>query len=600
MADGMGSFGDVTVLTNRDAGDPTSARAASSAEAPWPACGRRPRSDPLDVLIVGGGVVGCGAALDAAARGTVGRPGRGRRPRDRHVEPLLAAGPRRAALPGAAASSRSCTRPSPSAGCCWSGWPRTWSGPCPSCCRCQRRRASAPTWGPGWRSTTCSRGSAPTAARCRARAPCPGGGARAGPGPAGGGDGGGGALPRRPDRRRPATSSRWRAPRPARGAAIATGVRVVGLLRSEREEPAARRGRRGFGRGRPASRHKQVTGALVHDGDRGADRRPRPGRALRRRGVDRRPRRDGDGHGGARAERAAQQGRAPGGARGAAFRSTTAVIARTPLSRAVPAAVERALAGRHHRHRRHGQPRDPRASPARTSTTCSARPTAGWLGRWCTEDVVGVYAGLRPLLSAGQGETTQLSREHAVMRPVPGFVAIAGGKYTTYRVMAADAVDAVVEQLPGPVGPSTHRPRSPWSAPRASASSGRVGCAARADRRPRGGGHRTAAAPARGPHRGGARPDRGGSGRWPNRCTRTAGSSGPRRSSPPATRAARIAGRHPGAAHPAGRADPRPRPERRAGRPPSWWRPSSAGTTARIEAEIAGLDAAQPEVPGRS
>ncbi len=79
-----------------------------------------------------------------------------------------------------------------------------------------------------------------------------------------------------------------------------------------------------------------------------------------------------------------------------------------------------------------------------------------WLARpLVTEDVVGVYAGLRPLLSSGQGETTEMSREHAVMRPVRGFVAIAGGKYTTYRVMASDAIDAVVAQLPGPVGPST-------------------------------------------------------------------------------------------------------------------------------------------------
>lgn len=72
-----------------------------------------------------------------------------------------------------------------------------------------------------------------------------------------------------------------------------------------------------------------------------------------------------------------------------------------------------------------------------------------WLRRpLVLEDVVGVYAGLRPLLAAGDAETTTLSREHAVLHPVPGFVAVAGGKYTTYRVMAADAVDAAVRQLP--------------------------------------------------------------------------------------------------------------------------------------------------------
>jgi glycerol-3-phosphate dehydrogenase len=80
----------------------------------------------------------------------------------------------------------------------------------------------------------------------------------------------------------------------------------------------------------------------------------------------------------------------------------------------------------------------------------------GQANRWLARpldlsDVVGVFAGLRPLLSSGQGDTTELSREHAVMRPVPGFVAIAGGKYTTYRAMARDAVDAIAEQLPGEV-----------------------------------------------------------------------------------------------------------------------------------------------------
>jgi glycerol-3-phosphate dehydrogenase len=61
-------------------------------------------------------------------------------------------------------------------------------------------------------------------------------------------------------------------------------------------------------------------------------------------------------------------------------------------------------------------------------------------------DVVGVYAGLRPLLKPTRkegemGETTKLSREHTVANPVPGLVLVAGGKLTTYRVMAKDAVD---------------------------------------------------------------------------------------------------------------------------------------------------------------
>jgi glycerol-3-phosphate dehydrogenase len=62
-------------------------------------------------------------------------------------------------------------------------------------------------------------------------------------------------------------------------------------------------------------------------------------------------------------------------------------------------------------------------------------------------DVVGVYAGLRPLLSGESDSTSKLSREHAVASPVRGLIMIAGGKYTTYRVMAKDAVDAAVHGL---------------------------------------------------------------------------------------------------------------------------------------------------------
>ncbi len=64
------------------------------------------------------------------------------------------------------------------------------------------------------------------------------------------------------------------------------------------------------------------------------------------------------------------------------------------------------------------------------------------------EDVEGVYAGLRPLLSGESEQTSQLSREHVVAHPVPGLVVVAGGKYTTYRVMAADAVDEAARALP--------------------------------------------------------------------------------------------------------------------------------------------------------
>src|SRR6516165_1050989 len=75
------------------------------------------------------------------------------------------------------------------------------------------------------------------------------------------------------------------------------------------------------------------------------------------------------------------------------------------------------------------------------------------------EDVVAVYAGLRPLVDpqAGNGAkpTTKLSREHVVDVPVPGLASIAGGKFTTYRLMARDVIDAAVagfgREVPGSV-----------------------------------------------------------------------------------------------------------------------------------------------------
>ena len=62
-------------------------------------------------------------------------------------------------------------------------------------------------------------------------------------------------------------------------------------------------------------------------------------------------------------------------------------------------------------------------------------------------DIVGVYAGLRPLLHGESDSTSKLSREHAVTTVTPGLLSVAGGKYTTYRVMAADAVDAAVAAM---------------------------------------------------------------------------------------------------------------------------------------------------------
>jgi glycerol-3-phosphate dehydrogenase len=67
------------------------------------------------------------------------------------------------------------------------------------------------------------------------------------------------------------------------------------------------------------------------------------------------------------------------------------------------------------------------------------------------EDVEGVYAGLRPLLAGESESTSKLSREHVVAHAAPGLVVVAGGKYTTYRVMAEDAIDAAAAALDGRV-----------------------------------------------------------------------------------------------------------------------------------------------------
>jgi glycerol-3-phosphate dehydrogenase len=64
------------------------------------------------------------------------------------------------------------------------------------------------------------------------------------------------------------------------------------------------------------------------------------------------------------------------------------------------------------------------------------------------DDIEGVFAGLRPLVALGAGaDTTKLSREHAVRSPAPGLSVIAGGKFTTYRVMARDLIDVAVRDL---------------------------------------------------------------------------------------------------------------------------------------------------------
>ncbi len=89
------------------------------------------------------------------------------------------------------------------------------------------------------------------------------------------------------------------------------------------------------------------------------------------------------------------------------------------------------------------------------------------------EDIEGVYAGLRPLLQGDDAATSKLSREHAVSQSVSGLITVAGGKYTTYRVMAKDVVDIAARRRPRPQDPALLHRRDPArSAPPATAPSG--------------------------------------------------------------------------------------------------------------------------------
>ncbi len=67
----------------------------------------------------------------------------------------------------------------------------------------------------------------------------------------------------------------------------------------------------------------------------------------------------------------------------------------------------------------------------------------------CPADVTGTWAGLRPLVADGPttGRTADLSRRHRITSSPSGMVSVTGGKLTTYRAMAADAVDAAVDHL---------------------------------------------------------------------------------------------------------------------------------------------------------
>jgi glycerol-3-phosphate dehydrogenase len=116
-----------------------------------------------------------------------------------------------------------------------------------------------------------------------------------------------------------------------------------------------------------------------------------------------------------------------------------------------------------------GPPEEPRALPEEVEFLLghAGRYLAGRPG---PEDVLSVFAGLRPLVRAvptpgdASGDTATLSRDHTVVVSASGLVTVTGGKWTTYRRMGEDTVDqaALVAGLPERPSPTATLPLHGW------------------------------------------------------------------------------------------------------------------------------------------
>ena len=352
-----------------------------------------------------------------------GRPRRGARLGQRHVEPLQQADPRRPALPGDArlrAGPRGAARARAAA-------PDRLAPhlvrPVPFLYPLQHRVWERPYVGAGVAALRHDgAASGPRRGACRTTGTSPGAGAlRVAPSLRKDVARRGAAVLRRPGRRRPAHDDARAHRGRLRRARAPTAPGCIGFLREG----------------------ERVTGARVRDLETGAsfDGPRQAGRSTPPACGPTTPRRMAG-------ERGQFHVRASKGIHLVVPRdriqSATGLILRTEKSRAVRHPVGPALDHRHHRHRLDARQGAPGGEPRRTSTTCSTTSTRCSRTPLTRDDVEGVYAGLRPLLSGESESTSKLSREHVVAHPVPGLVVVAGGKYTTYRVMAKDAVDEAV------------------------------------------------------------------------------------------------------------------------------------------------------------
>ena len=400
----------------------------------------------LDVLVVGGGIVGVGAALDAVTRGLKVGLRRAARPRLRHVVALVQAGPRRAALPG------------------------------------DVRLRAGQGGARGARSPADAARARTSSARCRSST---------------------------------RSSTAWERPYVGAGVALYDAMAMTGKydmgvpkhkhifrkqlarmapdIRTEDLHGAIRYydcqvddarlvmtiARTAANNGAHVATRTKVTGFL-REGDRWSARACTTSRATARSRSAPRSSSTPPGSGPTRCRTSSAGRRSSTSTPARASTSSCPRTGSAPSAASSPRPRSRccsssrgACSGSSARPTPRGTSTSPTRRPARpTSTTSSATSTRLLKDPLDHDDVVGVYAGLRPLLKAVKkqgesngGETTKLSREHTVANPVPGLVLVAGGKLTTYRVMARDAVDHAIRDF-DTTPPSHHRP---------GAADGRVG-----------------------------------------------------------------------------------------------------------------------------